>query len=174
MFISKYESPPMRFVTDGVLVVGITDGICEITSKWREASKKAAGMTYSKVLAVDFLREMNNYGFEAMNPFLAGEDFVEVTLNSNSHNCKIVEYNFTDSYSNSVSSDEYIASRNFLKQASENNGFSEITEFNPSNTTHKKTDQIHFVDLLGITLGVCVCLVFFIILCMKYVCAKQK
>lgn len=168
MFISKFESPPVRFVTDGVLVVGITDGICSIKTKWREASKKAAGMTYSEVVAVDFLREMDNYGFESIDAFSV-DDVIKVTLNADFNNCKVVKYNFTDY----ITDEEYIASNSVLQKVSNNNGFSQITDFVQNTSNEKKKDKLDLMTVTVSVVDIFLFIAFCAVLCCKY-CFNEK
>ena len=161
IFISQFESPPIRFLTDGMLVVGVSDGICEIETKWKESSKKAAGMTRSKVMAVDFLKQLDYYGFYAINPFYDDNHFIEVSLTASYHNCKVVTYNLTH-----MTNNDYIVSNNIVKEVSNTNGFNEYS-FIDNTTRKKEPKQLTTLVLVMITLSS----ILFVI-CIMCICYK--
>ena len=167
IWISRFESPATRFMTDGVQVIGVTDTVCAIKTRWKEASKKAAGITYSEVRAVDFIDSLDELGFGPYNPFIqnAAWDFVKVRIQYTYGNCKIVGYNIS-SY---ISTTEYTTSMNNVYTAAVNNNFFAIE----NNTVEQKTNSKLPIPMWGIaliTIGcvlVCFCVFLF---CQMFLC----
>ena len=68
--INVHESPPTRWITNGVLVVGVTDGECSIATSIKHETKWGAGNTFNLYTAVNILKYMHTHGFNNVpDPF---------------------------------------------------------------------------------------------------------
>ncbi len=101
--ISKYESPPTRWITNGVLIVGVTDGECNTETKIKQQSKWAAGNTFTIYKAPDILKNLNKQFYTTVwapySTLDSGDETIEASLEFYYGNCKILvknESNITD------------------------------------------------------------------------------
>ena len=155
-------------MTNGIIVVGVTDGICEINTEWKEKSKKAAGMTYSKVIANNFLLKLNEQNFVSFNPF-NNEEFLLSEIDFTYHNCKIVKFN----YSNDINSEEYILTNSAIQQIAESIGFNKIDEpVKNSSSEEMSTSSIILIIFFGIIILNIICIVIFFACCQN--CFKKS
>ena len=108
--ISKYESPPTRWITNGVLIVGVTDGECITETKIKHQTKWGAGNTFTIYKAPDILKNLNKQFYTTIHaPYntLDSElgETIEASLEFYYGNCKILVKNESD-----ITDDEYFNS----------------------------------------------------------------
>lgn len=152
--ISKYESPPTRWMSDGYLMVGVTDSVCRIwTEIWKE-SKKAAGKTYSETKAIDFVESLSDYDFYTIvNPYdyvtKGGQlyegsecEYIEAEVMFKYYYCKVLIRNDTNCESNEKTCEESLSK---VKNIVDNLGYTM-----QGNKDSKKKDKKRWYDNGGI------------------------
>ena len=111
--ISKYESPPTRWITNGILIVGVTDGKCttETNFKYHNKWSKAYPKTEDVYKAYHILKSLNEEFYTTIHaPYYTlgrNDEFIEASLEFYYGNCKILvknqsnikEHEYYNSYS---------------------------------------------------------------------------
>jgi len=143
--ISKYESPPTRWITNGVLIVGITDGKCTTETKFTYHNKwsKAYPKTEDVYKAYYILKSLNEQFYTTIHaPYYTlgrSDEFIEASLEFYYGNCKILVKNQSNikehEYYNSYSQLSNCAHKYFYNNA-------EILDISDKKINNNKTTPI--------------------------------
>jgi len=159
--IYKYESPPTRWMTNGIIIVGVTDGECSISTSVERGSKWAAGKTVNNYKAVDILKNLHNHGFDNINTpyFTYGFDNEVIVSSLAFHygNCKIVIKNET--YNKEITNEEYTESYSIISVNAKKNLYisTEIIYKTHSNKKTDKNDELYSLITISIILFIIAC-----------------
>jgi hypothetical protein len=173
--ISKYESPPTRWITNGVLIVGVTDGECITETKIKQQSKWGAGNTFTIYKAPDILKNLNKQFYTTVHaPYStldSGDETIEASLEFYYGNCKILVKNESD-----ITDHEYFNSYTELANCANkhlyNSAESLDNDNKKKNNNHELSSEfiaIIFGSILGGSI-VLICLYLFI---SAYCCNKN-
>lgn len=154
--INVYESPPTRWITNGVLVVGVTDGECSITTSIKHETKWGAGDTFNLYKAVNILKYMHIHGFNNIldpsliadsSPFNGG--YIEASLEYYYGNCKILVKNETD-----ITEEEYITSYAIVSKSAEKYFYNSVEAIDLNNNNNDRHDDTTILIIIGIICSV--------------------
>ena len=152
--IGMYESPPTRWITDGVLVVGVTDGECSITTSIKHETKWGAGNTFNLYTAVNILKYMHTRGFNNIpDPFTLTTDpnshLIEASLEYYYGNCKILVKNETD-----ITEEEYTTSYAIVSKSAEKYFYNSVEAIDLNNNNNEDDDNTVMLIIISITCSV--------------------
>lgn len=168
--IYKYESPPTRWLTNGIILVGVTDGECSITTSIERETKWGAGKTVNNYKAVEILKNLQNNGFDNINSpygdYGFNNEVITVSLAFHYGNCKILIKNETDN--TEFTEEEYIGSYFIISENAKKNLYTS-TEITYRNKSNKKRDE--FMELIAVISVISIIL--FIILCCCIIAKTQ-
>jgi len=160
--ISKYESPPTRWITNGYIMVGVTDTICNIkTDVWKQ-SKQAAGKTYSETKAIDILQELTVKGYNNIEDpysYTGSNEFIQATVMYKYYYCKVLVRNVSKNRMNSFEYEEYL---NEVYSSVNNYGFN--PQYSSSYPDKKKDGidkELITVLVCASVIGLVVCVLIF-------------
>ncbi len=173
--ISKYESPPTRWITNGVLIVGVTDSECITETKIKQQSKWAAGNTFTIYKAPDILKSLNKQFYTTIHaPYStldSGDETIEASLEFYYGNCKILVKNESD-----ITDHEYFNSYTELANCANKHFYNSVESLDSDNKKKSNNDELTS-ELMGIIFGsivggfiVIICLYLFI----SYYCYNNK
>ena len=166
--ISKYESPPTRWITNGVLIVGVTDGECITETKIKQQSKWGAGNTFTIYKGPDILKNLNKQFYTTIHaPYStldSGDETIEASLEFYYGNCKILVKNESD-----ITEHEYFNSYTELTNCANKHFYNSVELLDSDNKRKKNNDKITS-ELMAIISGsiiggfiILICLYVFII-----------
>lgn len=173
--ISKYESPPTRWITNGVLIVGVTDGECKTETKIKQQSKWGAGNTFTIYKAPDILKNLNKQFYTTVHaPYFtldSGDETIEASLEFYYGNCKILVKNESD-----ITDHEYFNSYTELANCANKHLYNSVESLDNDNKKKNNNHELssEFIAIIfGSILGgsiVLICLYLFI---SAYCCNKN-
>lgn len=159
--ISKYESPPTRWITNGVLIVGVTDGKCRTETSFKHINKwtRAYPKTEDIYKASDILKNLNKQFYTTINaPYYtldSGNETIEASLEFYYGNCKILVKNQSNikeyEYYNSYAELANCASKHFYKSVYS------LDSYNQNN----KMSSLLINIICGSLIGTCIVIMFF-------------
>lgn len=150
--INVYESPPTRWITNGVLVVGVTDGECSIATSIKHETKWGAGNTFNLYTAVNILKYMHTHGFNNVpDPFTeygmaTNAILIEASLEYYYGNCKILVKNETD-----ITEEEYITSYAIVSKSAEKYFYNSVEAIDLNNNNNNDDDDTTMLIIISIT-----------------------
>lgn len=149
--ISKYESPPTRWLTNGVLIVGVTDGECITETKIKQQSKWGAGNTFTIYKAPDILKNLNKQFYTTVRaPYStldSGDETIEASLEFYYGNCKILVKNESD-----ITDHEYFKAYTELSNCAYKYFYNSAESLDSDNKKKNSNDKITS-ELIGIIFG---------------------
>ena len=153
--INVYESPPTRWITNGVLVVGVTDGECSIATSIKHETKWGAGNTFNLYTAVNILKYMHTHGFNNIpDPFteygirvpnVEIRQYIEASLEYYYGNCKILVKNETD-----ITEEEYITSYAIVSKSAEKYFYNSVEAIDLNNNNNNDDDDTTMLIIISI------------------------
>lgn len=175
--IYKYESPPTRWMTDGITIVGVTDGLCNIETNVKQQSKWAAGVTSSVYKANNIINNLQNNNFKVIsNPYnvygemegLGGEPYsINAKIMFYYGNCKILMKNESD-----ITEQEYSTSYSIISSCANHHLYNSVDLLDSSNNKKEKVklSPVEYVIMFASIIGGCCFLACCYVLVQSYCC----
>ena len=179
--ISKYESPPTRWMTDGITIVGVTDGMCNIETSVRKESKWGAGITTAVYKANNIVSSLQNSNFKVIsNPYYQYGEPINGDINPDSINAKIMFYygdcKIVMKNESNINEKEYLESYSIVNNCANKflyNSVESLDSDNKKNDNDKVTSE--FVGIIiGSTLGAIVVLFILYLILVKICCNEGR
>ncbi len=160
--IYKYESPPTRWMTDGITIVGVTDGLCNIETNIKQQNGHLAGVTSSVYKANNIIYNLQNNNFKIItNPYyvygeMEGISGEPVSINAKIMfyygNCKILMKNRTD-----ISEQEYSTSYSIISSCANQHLYNSVELLDSFNKKEKvKLSTLEYVIIILVSIIVVV------------------